>query len=220
MSATAAGVGAMAFAGNASALTQDGGSGSNDGGSGGSDGGEEEPSNVDVLNYALTLEHLENTFYEQGLEEFSASELQSAETLCQRNEGLNADVPTRIESIGAHEQAHVDQLEAVIEKLGGEPVEAACYDFGYETPSDFLKVGQVLENTGVSAYNGAIHFFDNDKLATAGATIATVEARHASFLNTINHGGKGPFPNSFDKARSMEEVKEAASQFIVQCEDN
>lgn len=219
LSTAAAGAGAMAFAGNVGAQENgDGGSGGSDGGSSGSDGESEGPSHVEVLNYALTLEHLENEFYKQGLSDYDNNELMMAETLCQRNEGLNEEVPARIESIGAHEQAHVDQLTTVIEKLGGEPVEAACYEFGYESPSEFLQIAQVLENTGVSAYDGAIQFLEDDTLATAGATIATVEARHASYLNTLNQDS--PFPDSFDQAKSMEEVRKAASQFIVECEDN
>jgi hypothetical protein len=32
---------------------------------------DDETSDLDVLNYALTLEHLENAFYREGLETFS-----------------------------------------------------------------------------------------------------------------------------------------------------
>jgi len=219
LSAAAVGAGTMAFTGTASAMSR--GSGSSRGGSTSMSQEDEEddgPSNVDVLNYALTLEHLENEFYKQGRQDFDDQDLRTAETNCNRNAALNESLPTRIEAIGAHEQAHVDQITAVIEELGGDPVEAACYDFGYETAGEFLGIAQVLENTGVSAYTGALQFFDNDELATAGATIATVEARHASFLNTVNQDD--PFPNAFDEAKSMEEIKQAASQFIVECEDN
>lgn len=221
LSTLAAGAGAMAFAGTAGAMTtQEEGDGNGDSGGNNNSGGDggDEPSNVDVLNYALTLEHLEDQFYKQGLNDFSDGELRNAESLCNRNAALNEDVPTRIQAISDHEAAHVDTITQVIEDLGGDPVEAACYDFGYESPSDFLGVAQVLENTGVAAYDGAIHFFDNDDLATAGATIATVEARHASYLNTLN--GADPFPRAFDEAKSMEEIKEAAGQFIVECEDD
>lgn len=218
ISTAAAGVGAMAFAGNASASKMvQGDNGGDDDGNSNSNNKSDGPSNVDVLNYALTLEHLENEFYKQGLNDFSASELRSAEALCQRNQGTNEDVPQRIQSIQQHEQAHVDTITEVINKLGGDPVGAACYEFGYGTPSEFLQLGAVFENTGVSAYNGAIHFFNNDKLATAGATIATVEGRHASYLNEILVGGDGPFPRAFDQAKSMDEIKQAVSQFIVEC---
>ena len=168
---------------------------------------------LEVLNYALTLEHLEAAYYQQGLEEFSDSELMNAEVLCQRNEELNAQVPERLRSIRNHEMAHVEQLSAVIQKLGGTPVERAEYEFPYETPSEFLQLAATFETTGVSAYDGAINLLSEDSLLTASATIATVEGRHSAFLNEIT--GKSPFPRAFDEAKSMEEIKEIVSQFII-----
>lgn len=219
LSTAAVGAGGMALATQGGLAAQgDESTESGENGTEGSDDGDggDEPSNLDVLNYALTLEHLENEFYKEGLDEFSAEEFRTAEVLCQRNAGLREQVPARLEAIQQHEAAHVETITEVIEKLGGEPVEAACYDFGYESASDYLGLARVFENTGVSAYDGAIHFFDNDDLATAGATIATVEARHASFLNTVT--GEDPFPGAFDEAKSMDEIKEAIGQFIVECE--
>ncbi|HXT35181.1 MAG TPA: ferritin-like domain-containing protein, partial [Chloroflexota bacterium] len=65
-------------------------------------------SDLDILNYALTLEHIEATFYA----------------------GVNAmDAPTRqvaayVKIVAGHEKAHVDALTAAITKLGGTPVAA------------------------------------------------------------------------------------------------
>lgn len=176
------------------------------------------PSTVDVLNYALTLEHLENTFYQQGIKRFSESELRTADILCARNEELNASVPARIKAIGEHEAAHVAALTAVIKGIGGTPVKAAEYDFGYETPSEFLQLARVFENLGVSAYDGAIALVDIPLLQTAGATIATVEARHASYLNTITN--TNPFPTAFDEPETMDSVVARASQFIKGVNDD
>ena len=110
---------------------------------------------------------------------------------------------------------HVDTLIDVIDSLGGDPVEELCYDFGYDTVAEFLGVAQALENTGVSAYDGAIADIRSGDLQTAGATIATVEARHASYLNFIN--GDNPFPAAFDTPLDMDEVLDIAGQFIVDC---
>ena len=180
---------------------------------GGNGGGNGDVPALEVLNYALTLEHLEATYYQQGLEEFSDSELMNAAVLCQRNEELIAQVPDRLRSIRDHEVAHVEQLSAVIEQLGGTPVERAEYEFPYETPSEFLQLAATFETTGVSAYDGAISLLSEDSLLTASATIATVEGRHSAFLNEIT--GKSPFPRAFDEAKSMEQIKEIISQFIV-----
>jgi hypothetical protein len=68
----------------------------------------------------------------------------------------------------------------------------------------------------VSAYDGAISLIETEDLLTAGATIATVEARHASYLNLLN--GDSPFPDAFDEPLTPKEVLDAAGGFIVECE--
>lgn len=175
------------------------------------------------LKYALTLEQLEATFYRNAVDRFSDRELQHAEILCQRNEELNADVPARIRAISQHEQDHVAALTTVVKALGAKPPQVE-FTFPYETPSEFLQIARLLENTGVSAYDGALAFVGNNLpalgstiLQTAGATIATVEARHASYLNTLT--GTSPFPTSFDEPQSMDSILAKASPFIKNFKD-
>ena len=79
----------------------------------------------------------------------------------------------------------------------------------------FIKVAELLETTGVMAYDGAIHLICSPELRTAGATIATVEARHASYLNLLN--GDVPFPLAFAAPKTMAEILAAAGGFIVPC---
>ncbi|WP_225741275.1 ferritin-like domain-containing protein [Halorussus halophilus] len=173
----------------------------------------DETSDIDILNYALTLEHLEATFYQQGVEEFDAEEFRDANLGCDVPDATREQIPMWVETVGEHEAAHVEQITKVIEKLGGDPVEAAEYDFGYESPAEFLGVAKALENTGVAAYAGAAPSIESDKLLAAAVSIHSVEARHAASLNYVNDAS--PFPNAFDEAKSMEKVKEIASQFIV-----
>ncbi|WP_435063061.1 ferritin-like domain-containing protein [Halobaculum sp. EA56] len=175
---------------------------------------EDDTSDVDVLNYALTLEHLENAFYRDGLAEFSDDELMNASVLSDYGEELRMSVPGHLETVGAHEAAHVDAIAKTVEQLGGTPVEEAEYDFGYTNPSEFLGVARALENTGVSAYAGQAGTVANDQVFGAAVGIHAVEARHASFLNELN--AESPFPMAVDQPRTMEEVTEIASQFIVE----
>jgi rubrerythrin len=174
---------------------------------------EDGTSDVDVLNYALTLEHLENAFYREGLAEFADEELANADVLSRFGESVRMGVPGHLETVGAHEKAHVEALAATVEDLGGTPVEEASYDFGYETPSEFLGVAKALENTGVAAYAGAAPRIVNDDLLATAAGIHSVEARHAAFLNELN--ATSPFPAGVDEPKSMQEVTEIASQFVV-----
>ncbi|WP_251342465.1 ferritin-like domain-containing protein [Haloplanus halophilus] len=176
---------------------------------------DDDTSDVDVLNFALTLEHLEHAFYRDGLERFDERAFRGAETLQGLAYRMRQDIRPNFETIRDHEKTHVDTLTAVVEDLGGEPVAEACYDFGLEDVDDFIAVAGVLENTGVSAYDGAIATIQRADLLTAGATIATVEARHASYLNTLND--RDPFPAAFDEASSESDVLDAAGGFIVDC---
>ena len=161
---------------------------------------------VDVLNYALTLEHLEYAFYRDGLEAFSAEDFSAA--------GYADNVYAWFGIMRDHEREHVETITTVITDLGGEPVAEAEYDFGYSDLAGFVGVAQVLENTGVSAYQGAAQFLiDEDELLTAALTIHGVEARHAAYLNGLQ--GESPFPDAVNPTLTPDEVLAAAGPFIV-----
>lgn len=161
---------------------------------------------VDVLNYALTLEHLENAFYREMNRKFSAADFEAA--------GFAGTVRGRFDSIEAHEAAHVDALISVINSLGGTPATEMMYGFGVTDVSSYVATAQVLENLGTGAYTGAAQFLiDNDELLTAALTIHGIEARHASYLNQLN--GDSPFPEAFETALTPEEVLAAATPLIV-----
>jgi hypothetical protein len=161
---------------------------------------------VDVLNYALTLEHLEYAFYRDGLQEFTAEDFRAA--------GYADNVHEWFGIIRDHEMEHVATITTVIADLGGEPVAESEYDFGYTDLAGFVGVAQVLENTGVSAYQGAAQFLiDEDELLTAALTIHGVEARHAAYLNGLQ--GESPFPEAVNPTLTPAEVLAAAGPFIV-----
>jgi hypothetical protein len=98
--------------------------------------------------------------------------------------------------------------------MGGTPVAEATYDFGYGTdPVAFLATAAALENTGVSAYDGAAQYIQTPDLLPVAGGIVAVEARHASYLNLIN--GTEPFPASFETPLTPAEVLDIATPFIV-----
>jgi len=156
-----------------------------------------------VLNYALTLEHLEATFYREGLAGFEASDFE-------------VGVFDNLGLIRGHEADHVTALTAAVSELGGVPVEEATYDFGeaFGDPDAFLATAQALENTGVAAYTGAAQYLiGSPELLTAALTIHGVEARHASYLNRLN--GASPFPDAVDAPLTPDEVLAIATPFIA-----
>lgn len=161
---------------------------------------------VDVLNYALTLEHLEYAFYREFNRKFSEADFEAA--------GFSGNIRGRFDSIEAHEAAHVDVLITVINSLGGTPATEMMYSFGVTDVIGYVATAQVLENLGTGAYTGAAQFLiDNDELLTAALTIHGIEARHASYLNFIN--GDSPFPEAFETALTPEEVLAAATPLIL-----
>ena len=154
---------------------------------------------VDVLNFALTLEYLEATFYSRAI---SKGRRMSGETVRLARE------------IRDNEMAHVGALRETIRQMGATPVKAPTVGFGDVFTSDraFLKLAQTLEDTGVSAYNGAApQIRSRDVLAAAGS-IVQVEARHAALIRLARD--KQPAPLAFDKASDMDAVLMAVQPFI------
>lgn len=161
---------------------------------------------INILNYALTLEHLESAFYRDGLAQFTAADFASE------------SVYPLLTIIGEHEAAHVEALTATITDLGGEPVAEATYEFGYTDAVSFLAIAAALENTGVAAYAGAapsVAVLAPSLVATA-LGIHSVEARHASFIGAlINDADNQPFPNAVDSPLTPTEVLDIAGAFFV-----
>ncbi|WP_080508474.1 ferritin-like domain-containing protein [Haloparvum sedimenti] len=167
---------------------------------------------VDVLNYALALEHLEAAFYEEALDQLDEDDFMEADELADYSEEAREEIYEYVEVVGAHESTHVDVLTQAVALLGADPTPAAEYDFGVESVGDFLALGQVLENTGVAAYAGAAPFVESPDLLGVALSIHSVEARHAAIFNLL--AGSSPFPDAFDEAASQDEVLDAVSQFI------
>ena len=178
---------------------------------------------IDILNFALRLERLESTFYQQGLARFAATDFANANFAKNFTAAQVTSAYSYIQAIGGHEMTHVMQLSATITQLGGTLAPIDCYGFQpyggdvqtFKSADSFLATAMLLENTGVSAYDGAISQITAANIRTAAATIATVEARHASYLNLLN--GVIPFPSAFDPTASATDILTAASKFIASC---
>lgn len=135
-----------------------------------------------ALQLALTLEYLENEFYQTGMD-----------TLLLIPIGRDRTVFSKILQ---HESSHVAFLQ---NGLGADSVPKPTFDFtagglfpdvfsNYQT---FLALAQAFEDTGVRAYKGqAGNLMSTPDLLQAALQIHSVEARHASEVRRIR-GQKG-----------------------------
>lgn len=154
---------------------------------------------IDILNYALTLECLEAEFYTNGID---------GDMLADRELELVAPIRD-------HEQEHVTGITGLIKDLGGTPVEKPAFMFPEGTFTDrqmFLESASMFEELGVDAYHGQVALISDAEILGTAAAIAGVESRHAAVVADLI-GGE-PFPAAFENSLPMDDVLEAAGQFI------
>ncbi len=145
-----------------------------------------------ILNFALTLEFLEAEFY----------------TRAEENGRLRGELAEFASVVGQHEREHVQFLQGA---LGGAAVAKPKFNFGdtVRNQKAFKQTAQVLEDTGVAAYNGQAPNLTKDTLGPA-ASIVAVEALHASWIRDINR--TTPAPMAFDEAKSMKQILAAVKE--------
>jgi hypothetical protein len=142
---------------------------------------------VGALQFALTLEYLEDEFYDLAL---------------QSGVITNNSIESVIMKISQHEQAHVTYLKNGLTAAGVTPVSKPTFDFtagGLFDPfnsanpsanAQLMALAQAFEDTGVRAYKGQATNLLGSPFLTAALQIHSVEARHASEIRRIR-GLKG-----------------------------
>ncbi|CAA9958456.1 hypothetical protein CFE70_001991 [Pyrenophora teres f. teres 0-1] len=166
-------------------------------------------SDTDILNFALTAEHLESEFYKQGFAKFSMSDFMAL--------GLSAGQVKSLMGVGQTEATHVTTLQSAIAGAGAKPVEPCQYNFDAALMSakSMVATARVLEAVGVSAYLGAAPLVNSSDVLSAAASIVTVEARHQAFIRIAS--GAEPVPAAFDVALGPRAVFTLAAAFIKSC---
>ncbi|MDE3130273.1 MAG: ferritin-like domain-containing protein [Acidobacteriota bacterium] len=149
-----------------------------------------------ILNFALTLEYLESSFYTEAV----------------ANGALSGNALTFAKVVKSHEDAHVAFLKKALgSKAGAKPT----FDFKGTTSDQmkFIATSVALEAVGVGAYNGQGQNLTKPTLAAA-AMIVSVEARHNAWIRAIANEVAAPdaFDPLFTKQQTLAKV--TATGFI------
>lgn len=152
---------------------------------------------VDILNFALTLEYLETNFY------------QVKGTAV----GLSGEAKSLAAMLGDQESQHVAALSKAITAAGGTPVKQPKFVFPVTDQASFLKLAYTLENVGVGAYNGAGPSLQNPAYLAAAGSIVQVEARHAAAIGLLTNQAVTP-DGAFDKPLTKAQVLAKAGPLI------
>ena len=149
---------------------------------------------VGILNFALTLEYLESSFYNEATRGGKITNPQLAQLL---------------RTVTHDENAHVKLLRSA---LGSKAVKKPKFNF-QGIPKDqgkFAATTYVLENTGVHAYLGQAPNIKNAKHLLTAASIVTVEARHSGAIGLYlgrSISPSGALDRGFSAAKILKEVK-------------
>jgi hypothetical protein len=158
---------------------------------------------VDVLNFALTLEYIESTFYKMG----------------NRSRGL---IPSKYRSlfrtIGEHENEHVALLRHALGSAAVAPPRAdftagGKYADVFSNFQTFATLSATFEDLGVAAYKGQAGNLLGTPVLTTALRIHSVEARHAAAVRPLI--GKAGYDGAFDKPMTKGEVLSAAKPFLA-----
>jgi rubrerythrin len=166
---------------------------------------------VEIVQFALTLELLEEDFYQQ---------------VRRGGDVRDAEASRLVNEVHRDEKEHVDALTLLVENLGFPPTPPPRTDFdsvlgGGE--QEILETAAMLENLGAAAYLGQAANIQDPEILAAALSIHTVEARHAARFNELAGNGfdtgsplRGSVPDgAFATGMEMEEVLEEIQPYLA-----
>ncbi len=156
---------------------------------------------LEIVLYALTLEHLETDFYNAVIDSGVIKDRALAETA---------------KMIRDNEQEHVTALTGTAKQLGGTPKRPKTnFDSVLEGGEKMvLETAATVENLGAAAYLGQAGRIKSKEILAAALAIHSVEGRHAAALNSVV--GKTIVPDgAFAKPASMDEVLPKVKPFLA-----
>lgn len=153
-----------------------------------------------ILNFALNLEFLEAEFYTvattgQTIDnvgiDITGSGNSGATTGGSQVTFSNSIIRAVAEEIADDERTHVALLQDAILSLGSDapiakpPINLNALGFGFGSQNDFLKLAQIFEDIGVTAYGGAAPLITSKTVLGYAARVLAVEALHAGNIRLL-----------------------------------
>ncbi|KAL0570538.1 hypothetical protein V5O48_011420 [Marasmius crinis-equi] len=163
---------------------------------------------ANILNFALSLEHLEYAFYNQGLSKFSDNDFQ--------NGGQSKSVGGWYRQILFNEQTHVQTLQETLSKMKVTAVQPCNYSFPYNDTKGFIMLSSIFETVGASAYTGAVSLLSDKDLKSKAGSILGIEARQSAWITAVPQNAN-PWSGQFQIPLTLNQAFTLASPFIASC---
>jgi rubrerythrin len=160
-------------------------------------------SDIHILNYALTLELIQDSFYSE----------------VERLGSIKGALAEQARVVAEHERAHVRAFQDV---LGDKAVKRPRFDFrgATENPERFRRTAVAFEDLAVAAYKGAAPLIKDKAFLAPALAIHTVEARHAAWIRRL--ANIVPAADAFDEPRTEASTLKVVenADFTVQMESS
>lgn len=161
-----------------------------------------------VLTYAYALEQLEADFYQKVIDNPAFG-------------SYNEEARDILNDLHKHEVIHREFFKATLNSLLPSENVLPTLEFAYAGVNfgnldSVLATAKILEDTGVSAYNGAGKVITTPDYLVIAGQIVSVEARHASAIRDLINPGSSDFAstadsNGLDPAQNPSAIIEAVS---------
>lgn len=155
---------------------------------------------VEIANFALTLEYLEAEYY----------------TLAVNTGLLSGEALAVVTNLRNHENAHVDAIIGLLEEAGATPVAKPQFTFpdsAFASQTAILETAATLEPVGVGAYLGAGPMIQSPEILAAAGSISVIEGEHVVAVNDLL-GVVPPANTAFPEALTKDEVLAAVAPFM------
>jgi hypothetical protein len=155
---------------------------------------------VDIANFALSLEYLEADFYARALDAGV----------------LSGDALGVVTNLADHEAQHVKAITDLLNSAGATPVAEPTFTYpadAFSSQASILDLAATFEPVGVGAYLGAAPLISSPDILAAAGSIAGVEGEHVVAVNWLL--GVVPYAGeAFPAAMTQDEVLAAVAPFM------